>query len=304
LADLLERELPPTDRRNLRQLIGEGAVRVNGEVVLANRRLRLGDVVQVAAVDLPGRAKSARALPEVVFESATALVVAKPAGVPVVPDRSGADRGLHGQFEALRPGADLRVVHRLDRDTSGCLLLAKGLAAAQHFDVQFREGLVHKRYVALVHGVPVAQTFTIDAWLGPDSRRPGKVVASPGQAPGFREARTEAVIRSVLGQQTLLQLHPHTGRSHQLRVHLQSIGHPIVGDADYGGAPLMLSLVKRGYKHRPGVPERPLLARMFLHAEGLSFHDVDGTPVSVEVPLAADLAMALQKLERFDEGRR
>lgn len=304
LADLLERELPPTDRANLRQLIGEGSVRVNGEVVLANRRLRIGDVVQVANVDLPGRAKPPRALPEVVFESATALVVGKPAGVPVVPDRSGADRGLHGQFEALRPGADLRVVHRLDRDTSGCLLLAKGLQAAQHFDVQFREGLVHKRYVALVHGVPLQPDFSIDAWLGPDPKRPGKVVASPGPAPGFRQAHTAVHVRTALGQQALLELRPRTGRSHQLRVHLQSIGHPIVGDADYGGAPLLLSHVKRGYKQRPGVPERPLLARMFLHAEGLSFADVDGTQVSVDVPLPADLAMALQKLERFDEGRR
>jgi RluA family pseudouridine synthase len=304
LVDLLERELPPTHRANLRHLLGAGFVRVNGEVVLTSRRLRVGDVVQVAQVDLPPRLGAGKALPEVRFESATALVIGKPAGIPVVPDRSGQDQGIHGLLEALRPGADLRIVHRLDRDTSGCLLLAKGIEAARHFDLQFRESLVRKRYLALVHGVPGAAEFAIDVWLGPDPRRPGKVLAGEREKPGFRDAHTDVSVRASYGDHALLELRPSTGRGHQLRVHLASVGHPIVADGDYGGAPLLLSAIKRGYKLRPGVAERPLFGRMFLHAEGLAFTDVDGTSVAVETPLPEDLGKALKQLERFDQGRR
>lgn len=305
LVDLLEQDLPPTHRANLRQLLAAGAVRLNGEVVLSSRRLRTGDIVQVAEVaTLPARRAAARQLPEVCFESATALVVAKPAGMPVVPDRSGTDLGLHGLLETLRPGADLRVVHRLDRDTSGCLLLAKGLDAARHFDLQFRDALVRKTYLAVVHGVPVPESFPIEAWLGPDPRRPGKVVTGAVGEDGFKAACTEGAVRRALGRHALLELRPRTGRSHQLRAHLRSIGHPIVGDADYGGAPLLLSELKRGYKLRAGVAERPMLGRMFLHAMALAFTDLDGTPVAVEIALPDDLATALQKLERFDRGRR
>lgn len=304
LLDLLEQELPATDRRRVRELLGSGAVRVNGAEVLSDRRLRLGDVVQVSVPELPARRAEGRPLPPVLFESGSALVIAKPAGVPVVPDRSGQDPGLHGRFEELRPGADLRVVHRLDRDTSGCLVLAKGLEAARHFDEMFRSGRMAKRYVALVHGVPGAAEFAMDAWLGPDPRRPGKVIAAAEERPGFRSAHTDARVVQSMSRHALLELRPGTGRGHQLRVHLQFAGHPIVGDLDYGGSPLLLSDLKRGYKLRSGVVERPLLARMFLHAAALTFPDLDGSPVSVEAPLPDDLAMALQKIERFDAGRR
>lgn len=307
LADLLGRQWPEAHPLDVRGAWTAGAVRVNGETCLTNRRLRAGDVVEVLGpmpARTSARSRPSRALPEVRFESAAALVVAKPPGMPTVPDRTGRTAGLHGLLAELRPGADLRIVHRLDRDTSGCLLLGKGKAAAQHFDVQFREGLVHKTYVALVHGVPTPAEFAIDAWLGPDRRRPGKVVWSPSEQPGYRQAHTVGRCRATFSQHALVELQPTTGRGHQLRVHLQSIGHPIVGDADYGGSELLLSRIKPGYKLRKGVPERPLTPRMFLHAERLQFRDLDGTAVAVETPLPEDLAVALRQLEAFDERRR
>lgn len=304
LVDLLERNLPPTRRQGLRQLLGAGRVRVNGETVLTNRRLRAGDVVQVGCAELPPPGRPRADLPEVKFESASALVIDKPAGVPVVPDRSGHQRGIHGLLGQLRPGADLRIVHRLDRDTSGCLLLGVGHAASRHFDVQFREGKVQKRYFALVHGVPASPAFAVDAWLGPDPARPGKVVAADQERPGFRRAHTDVELVRAFSRHALLALRPTTGRGHQLRVHLRSVGHPIVGDLDYGGSQPLLSEFKRGYKLRAGVVERPLLERMFLHAASLAFTDLDGSPVAVDAPLPGDLATVLQKLERFDEGRR
>lgn len=304
LQDFLESECAASDRLELRGLIAAGRVKVNGVVCLRSQRLRLGDVVQLPAVEPSHRPAARTGLPAVLFESATVLVVDKPPHVTTVPDRRGTDSGIHGMLEALRPGADLRIVHRLDRDTSGCLLLGKGLAAAQHFDAQFRSGAVTKTYVALVHGRPPEDRFEVSAWLGPDRKRPGKVVASAGEVSGFRAAHTTASVRQRFMQHTLLALHPTTGRAHQLRVHLAFVGHPIVSDRDYGGEPLLLSTLKSGYKLRRGTVERPLLDRMFLHAERIAFHDVDGTVITVEAHLPHDLAVALKKLESFDERRR
>ncbi|MCB9887770.1 MAG: RluA family pseudouridine synthase [Planctomycetes bacterium] len=308
LADFLASSLPGHRALALRELVARGHVSVNGEEQLANARLRVGDVVIVADVAPAGRPRAvggdrAAALP-VLVETATALVIAKPAGVPTVPTRDGADAGVHGRLHDLRPDDDLRIVHRLDRDTSGCLLLAKGLQAAQHFDAAFQEGAMRKTYVALVHGVPAAPEFEVDLWLGPDPRRPGKVVASATEQRGFRSAHTEVRVRRAYAGHALLELRPTTGRGHQLRVHLASSGHPIVGDLGYGGQPLLLSEIKTDYKLRPGVAERALVGRMFLHAERLQFVDVDGAAVVAEAPLPPELDTALRKLDRFDATRR
>ncbi|MBZ0151660.1 MAG: RluA family pseudouridine synthase [Planctomycetes bacterium] len=306
LEDFLCGQLQGVRRLAVRQAIQAGQVRVNGESCVANRSLRVNDVVQLAVAPEPALAEPT-ADPtawSVRFESASALVIDKPAGLTTVPDRSGVQRGLYGGLEALRPGADLRIVHRLDRDTSGCLLLAKGIDAARHFDAEFRAGRVRKVYVALVQGVPAASQFAIDAWLGPDRSRGGKVVASDGERKGYRPAHTDVSLRQAFAQHALLELRPTTGRSHQLRVHLQSVGLPIAGDRDYGGEPLLLSRLKPGYKLRPGVVERPLAQRMFLHAERLTFHDVDGREVVVEAPLPEDLAVALRQVQNFADRRR
>lgn len=304
LADFLLQNLPDRHRLDVRHQIEAGLVRVNGQTSSSSQALRFGDVVELLGSLPPQRPQAgAAALPQVLFESASALVVDKPPRLPTVPDRAG-DHGIHGLLAALRPGADLRIVHRLDRDTSGCLVLAKGIEAARHFDRLFTGGEVRKTYVALVHGVPQQAEFSIDACLGPDRRRPGKVMASASMRPGFRAACTRVVVRTSFARQALLELHPETGRGHQLRVHLQSVGHPIVGDADYGGQPLLLSQVKPGYKRRAGGTERPLVARMFLHAASIEFDDLDGTAVRVDAELPEDLALALRQLANYDEPRR
>lgn len=298
LGDFLERELGG-ERRFLRDWIAAGLVRVNGETLVSSRRLRTGDIVEVRATEAAEHAPVAAepVLPVVLFESPHALVVEKPPGLVTVPDRSGEERGLHGMLAALRPDADLRIVHRLDRDTSGCLLLAKGLQAARHFDAELRAHRVRKRYLAIVHGVLADERREIDLWLGPDPRRPGKVVAGDGERRGFRSALTIVVRQAMFRRHTAVELEPRTGRGHQLRVHLAAIGHPIVGDRDYGGEPLLLSALKRGYKPRLGFAERPLVDRTCLHAAALGFTDVGGAAVAVEAPLPEDHAAAMQKLE-------
>lgn len=303
LAEFLEQRCG-AGRLAARQLVAGGSVRVNGVVCVNSQRLRGGDVVQVPAVAPATKPSPVTRLPDVRFESPTVLVVDKPPHLPTVPERHGDGASVHGMLASLRPAADLRIVHRLDRDTSGCLLLGKGLVAARHFDAQFRAGAVAKTYVALVHGAPTADEFVIDAWLGPDRRRPGKVVAAAGPAKGLRAARTDVVVRQRFARHALLELRPATGRTHQLRAHLAFVGHPIVGDRDYGGSMLLLSDLKTGYKVRPGRAERPLLDRMFLHAVAVEFVDVDGSHVAVDAALGEDLGHALEKLTTLDGRRR
>jgi 23S rRNA pseudouridine1911/1915/1917 synthase len=167
---------------------------------------------------------------------------------------------------------------------------------------------VHERHVALldeafVHGAVARDEFTIDAFVGPDPRRPGKMLTSPRAREGFRDARTDVVVEESFSRHTLVRLSPKTGRSHQLRVHMQSQGHSIVGDVDYGGEQLLLSQLKRTYKIRAGLTERALLERMFLHARDVAFCDVDGVHAEVHAPLPGDLQHALDKVASFGAMR-
>lgn len=230
------------------------------------------------------------------------LVLDKPAGVYTVPDRSGRDPGVHGWLAERFPGEDLRLVHRLDLQTSGCLLVARGLEAARWFDLEFREGRVEKRYTALVEGVVHRDRFECRGALGPDRRRPGRVRVVPETDKQARPAHTVVEVLERFRAHTLLNVWPRTGRSHQIRAHLREAGHPIVADRDYGSRPLQLSRIKRGYKARRGVPEKPLLARMFLHAAAVRLRlpgAGEGEWVSVEAPLPRDLEVVVAKLRRF-----
>lgn len=307
LGDFLERLWPQGDRRFLRAAIRDGQVLVNRAPRRPQARLRPGDLVEVAfdpdeipqhPEELPAEERGQ--LP-VLHEDDRILVVDKPSGMHTVPDRGGKYRGVHGVLSELRPGADLRIVHRLDQGTSGCLVLAKGLDVARQLSEAFAEGRVHKEYLALVCGVPSRPRFEVRKPLGPDRRRPGRIRAVAAGSKGAREAHTEVELQEAFKAHALLRVKPRTGRSHQIRVHLAASGHPVVGDPDYGsGQPLLLSRIKPGFKIRRGVAERPLLERMFLHAEVIELPGaVDGESVRVSAPLPAELEMVLGKLRRF-----
>jgi len=271
--------------------------------------LRVGDVVLLSE-PLTRRAPTgsaggrvAEATPEVLLETATMLIVHKPAGMVSAGGGRGSPSALSA-VQATRPEDDLRAVVRVDREASGCLLLAKGLEAARHGEAELRAGRLQMSYVALVTGVPGSDRIAIDAWLGPDRKRPGRVVAGDRQRSGFRQAHTNVVVRDRFLRHALLELRPQTHRGHQLRVHLASIGHSIVGDEEYGGEGLKLSRLKPGYKIRPGVSERPLLQRVFLHAQHVAFADLDGDNVVVAAPLPDDLSVALRHVAKHTRPRR
>jgi len=205
---------------------------------------------------------------EVIYEDGELLVVNKPAGVLTIADRMGGE-SVRDLLAAARPElSGLRVVHRLDRDTSGVLVLARTADAQRALCGQFDERTVEKYYLAIVRGEPAKDGGLIDAPLAAhpagDQRM---VVRASGKA-----ARTEWRVVERWGGLALLRCRPLTGRQHQIRVHLSRAGMPLLVDELYGSAAeFYLSSVKRGYRPSTRHPERPLIGRLTLHAESVTF---------------------------------
>jgi len=314
LGDYLPRRWPDVDRVFLRNLVLEGCVLVNGATSDVRQRLRAGDVV---VVELPGpvaelprfRAPTEEIEVGVLYEDDEVLVVDKPAGVPSVPDRGGKDPGLQGALQAARADEDLRILDRRGTEVSGCALFSKSLEDHKRLQAvrvvpdpcpedsvkQFRE-----EYLALVTGALRVAEQRVDRSIGPDPRRPGRVSVVESGSKGAREAVSTVSVEEAFRTHTLVRVVPELVRPHQIQVHLGHLGHPVVADKDYGVRDnLLLSEIKQGYKTRPGVVERPLLTRMFLHVARLAWPDRDGRVHTVEACLPPDLDLVLSKLRSF-----
>jgi len=288
-------------RRQATDLVASGRVTVAGEVVTSGaRRVRLG---QTVAVDLPPPAPGGppRADPDVevpvVYVDEHLVVVDKPAGVAVHPGAGRASgtlvQGLLARFSDLgglggedpeRPG----IVHRLDMGTSGLLVVARTATARDRLAAQLSARAVRREYLGLAIGSIGSRSGMIDAPLGRSPADPTRVRVQAGG----REARTryEVVARHDLpAPTTLLRLRLETGRTHQIRVHLSSIGHPLLGDDRYGGRPARGPLVPAAALLGPGRP--------FLHAVALAFeHPASGKRMLFTSPLPPDLAAVLEAL--------
>jgi 23S rRNA pseudouridine1911/1915/1917 synthase len=284
----LARLEPVGSRAAAQRLIDAGAVTVDGAVRPKRHRLAAGERVEVTieeprAVD-PGEAGEGVAH-EVVLEDDWLIVVDKPAGVVVHPS-AGHPTGTLAQAlagraaggaEAWRPG----IVHRLDRDTSGLLVVAKSDAALRSLQDQIRRREMRREYVALVDGRPDARSGTIDAPIGRDR---GDRTAHSIHTNRPREARTHFEVEATYPRTTLLAVTLETGRTHQIRVHLAAIGHPVCGDQQYGGA---------------ACGRRLGLTRQFLHARKLAFtHPHRGHLVTCESNLPVDLLHASEAAAR------
>jgi len=264
----------------------------------------------------------------VLYEDAALLALDKPGGVMVAPDTYDKQKPnlMSAVHRALgTPAAWVRErhlnflanVHRLDADTSGVLLLAKTREALRAVAKQFHDRTVGKGYLALVAGVPAEDEFAVEMQIGPHPARPW--LQTERRHGGKRTLTRFRVLERFrlpflrsqskgpsLGAVALVQCEPETGRTHQIRVHLQHAGHPILGDALYGGgsrSTLLLSQLKPGYKPHANEAERPLLGRLALHAERLVVvHPVSGTPLELVAPLPKDFQVALKYLRRFAAG--
>ncbi len=273
-------------RARLQKLLKSGLVQVNGKVLAASYRVKAGDAIRLTMPPPEPSDLLPEPLPlNIVYEDRDLLVVNKPPGLVVHPGAGHRQGTLLNALlhhcpdlaeigEVSRPG----LVHRLDKDTSGLLVVAKTDLAHQALVRQFQEHTITKKYLALVWGRLPAREGQIDRQVGrhPTARR--KMSAHPRR--GKTALTLWRVLKEFPGPLTLMELTPQTGRTHQLRVHLASEGHPVLGDATYGGGVSRL----KGHLKLKGLA--PLVRRQLLHAWQLGFsHPRSGEPVSWEAPI-------------------
>jgi 23S rRNA pseudouridine1911/1915/1917 synthase len=289
IAFLLER-FPYQDEAQWRAAIERGDLTVEGKPATAERRLAPGEAVAYRKLH---REPPAPSIVPILREDEALIAADKPAGLPVHADGAFVARTAIAILRA-QVGAPLHTVHRLDRETSGVLLVAKTAVASRTLHEQFARGRVEKIYVGLVEGLVEASAFTIDAPIGRD---PASSVAVrravvAATSPGAGAAATDVRVLVRAAGRTLVELRPRTGRTHQLRVHLASIGHPVVGDKLYGRSDAdhlaWIAHVKAGGD--PAFGGRFGAARHMLHASRLAVsHPATGTRTEVCAPWPQDL---------------
>jgi 23S rRNA pseudouridine955/2504/2580 synthase len=288
LDNFLIRHLKGVPKTHIYRIIRSGEVRVNKGRASADTRIESGDVVRLPPVRISDKVaeKAARPAPgrefPLLLEDDALMAIDKPAGV-AVHGGSGVSFGVIEQLRQARPLAKLlELVHRLDRETSGILLVAKKRSALKHLQDQFRERETGKTYLALVQGSWPEKLKVIDSalhkYLLPDGERRVKITSN-ADPDGMRSITLVKVAERLVGC-TLLEVTIKTGRTHQIRVHLASQGHPIAGDDKYGDFEWNKAVQKQGLK------------RMFLHAWRLQFtHPATGKRVELKSNLPSELQL-------------
>lgn len=293
----LASQLPELSRVRVQQLIREGHVEVSGRTALKpSLRLEGGEAIRVACAERPPLEAKAEPIPlRILYEDEDSVVVDKPAGMVVHPGagvRSGTlVNALLYHFQVLSSvGGPLRpgIVHRLDKMTSGLLVVAKNDRAHRRLANQFRRRQVEKHYFALLHGRLERASGQVALPVARDRLRRIRMTTRRREG---REALTEFRVLERLGRYTLVTANLRTGRTHQIRVHFSALGHPVVGDTLYG-APRLVRL---------GGESRPTLGRNFLHAARLCFRQpTTGEVITCEAPLPDDLKSFLEEVRRLE----
>jgi 23S rRNA pseudouridine955/2504/2580 synthase len=290
LDKFLKTSLPGVPHSRLQRLVRKGEVRVNGKRARPELRLKVDDDVRLPPVRAP-QPDAPRRVPAslietiqsaVIHEDPRLLVIAKPAGV-AVHGGSGVSFGIIEALRAARPNESLELVHRLDRDTSGCLLVARKPSTLRELHALLRDGQFEKRYLALVAGRWELGRKRIDVPLRTDLRVGGERTV---RAHASGKAAISAFAPVQIGKRaSLVEVTIHTGRTHQIRVHAAHAGHPVAGDEKYGDAEFNARMRELG------------LTRMFLHAHSVGFAwPQSGEPFSASAPLPDELKAVLDRL--------
>jgi 23S rRNA pseudouridine955/2504/2580 synthase len=292
LDNFLITHLKGVPKSHIYRIVRKGEVRVNKGRVDVKYRLVVGDIVRIPPIRLPEpgdvvfvRQNLRDALQNgILFEDDGLLILNKPAGY-AVHGGSGIDSGIIEALRQVRPDAHfLELVHRLDRDTSGCLIIAKKRSALRRLHELFRTDQVQKTYIALLAGQWARKKQVVTAPLLKNISKGGERMVAISQA--GKEAETVFRRLQLFCDATLVEASPKTGRTHQIRVHAASLGHPIVGDERYGLDNINKNFKNKGYN------------RMFLHAETLKFqHPATGDLLKISAPLPQQLQSLLQHEE-------
>jgi RluA family pseudouridine synthase len=239
-----------------------------------------------------------RSLPSILYEDESLIAFDKPSGLLVVPDRWDKDLTSLIQLIHEHRSPDIFNAHRLDRETSGVVLCAKTKSALDSLARQFESQGVEKRYVAITLGSPPEDEMVIKRAIAEDSYHPGKMRLSSAYG---KPSETHVKILVRWRGYSLVGAFPKTGRTHQIRVHLASVGSPVVADSMYGdGKPFFLSEIKTKYKPKEDEPERPLMGRLALHAQSLQVrHPVTKEMIKIESSLPKDFEISIKYLKRF-----
>ncbi len=287
---------PELSRTRVQELIAEGLVVLNGKLAKDSHKVRANDVIQVVPQERPALRVEPESIPlEVLSEDDDVVVINKPAGMSVHagPGNShgtlvnallGRGQSLSQPDDPLRPG----IVHRLDKETSGILLVAKNDFAHARLAEAFQQRSIRKMYIALVQGRMEEDRGRIELPIARDPNRRTRMTARRALLlPNSRPARTDWRVLLRIDSTSLLEIQLHTGRTHQIRVHLSALRHPVVGDTLYGAA---------GQLHVGGT-KLPSLGRNFLHAAKIAFAQPHtGKLIELSAPLPADLRDYLEKL--------
>jgi len=326
LDQFVASQLEGVSRSRVQMLMDQGDVLVNGEREKASLKLRGGEQIAVTGEPHPTPLKAtAEDIPlDVVFEDADLAVVNKPAGMMVhagsgqnedARSRGTLVNALLYRFKKLSStGGELRpgIVHRLDKDTSGLIVVAKNDRTHAALGEMFAGRQMKKTYIALVQGAVERVSGTINAGVGRDPVRRTRMTTQPTENARTAVSHYEVIRRlnSRFGKFTLLRVRIETGRTHQIRVHMASIGHPVVGDTLYGGAGQLTDQVasqaaQSKAARRRAEPERLKLGRNFLHAARLEFtHPRTGKLLELEAPLPEELENFLSRLDAGDDPAR
>jgi 23S rRNA pseudouridine1911/1915/1917 synthase len=289
-------QCPELSRTRVQELIHEGLALLNGKAAKGSHKVRIGDVLEVAPQERPPLHAEAQNIPlEVLYEDADMLAVNKPAGMSVHAG-AGNSRGtlvnaLLGRGQTLSRGGDaLRpgIVHRLDKETSGIVLVAKNDFAHARLSEAFRQRTIRKIYIALVQGELKEERGRIELEIARDPKRRTRMTAkSAGALANARGARTDWRVLCRVDATSLLEVQLHTGRTHQIRVHFAALRHPVVGDTLYGS----------GEKLHVGRAILPALGRNFLHAGKIAFaHPRTAEMIQLTASLPDELRAYLARL--------
>ena len=299
LDNFVHKHLGDIPRSRVYRVIRKGEVRVNGHRAGPDTRLQAHDKIRIPPVRVkppeevgrPSADLQERIRQAIIYEDSRLLVLDKPSGI-AVHGGSGISFGVIEALRALRPDEHLELAHRLDRDTSGCLIVARSTAALRIVHALLREEdtSFEKRYLTLLKGQWDLGKKRIDAPLRTDTRVSGErtVRVDASGKPSLSEFRP---VQFFGRRATLMEVSLLTGRTHQIRVHATHAGHPVAGDAKYGDAEFNESMVELG------------LRRMFLHAHSVSFDWPEGGTFSVNTPLPPELADVVGKIESLPKAR-